>query len=117
MDAKEIIAETGAGQHGVATATAAAILEIPCKVFMGEVDARRQQLDVKRMEMLGAEVVITQEGNATVKDAVDAALNYYVENPSTFYLLGSHVGPHTYPKMVGYFQRVIGNEAYHKIHE
>lgn len=115
MDAKEIIAETGAGQHGVATATAAALLEIPCKVFMGEVDARRQQLNVKRMEMLGAEVVITKEGNATLKDAVDAALNYYVENPSTFYLLGSHVGPHPYPKMVGYFQSVIGNEAYQQI--
>lgn len=115
MGAKEIIAETGAGQHGVATATAAALLKIPCKVFMGAVDAERQELNVKRIKLLGAEVVITHQGKATLKDAVDAALNYYIENPSTFYLLGSHVGPHPYPKMVGYFQSVIGMEAYQQI--
>lgn len=115
MDAKEIIAETGAGQHGVATATAAALLKIPCKIFMGVVDAERQELNVKRIKLLGAEVIITHEGKGTLKDAVDTALNYYIENPSTFYLLGSHVGPHPYPKMVGYFQSVIGQEAYQQI--
>ncbi len=111
MGATEIIAETGAGQHGVATATAAALLNIPCKVFMGEIDAARQALNVKRMELLGAEVVTTNLGSRTLKDAVDAALMYYVENPTSYYLLGSHVGPHPYPKMVGYFQSVIGKEA------
>lgn len=115
MGAKEIIAETGAGQHGVATATAAALLKIPCKVFMGAVDVERQALNVKRMEILGTEVVVTNEGRATLKDAVDAALGYYIENPESFYLLGSQVGPHPYPKMVGYFQSVIGNEALQQI--
>jgi len=115
MGAKEVIAETGAGQHGVATATAAALLKIPCKVFMGAVDAERQLLNVKRMELLGTEVIITKEGRATLKDAVDAALGYYIENPESFYLLGSQVGPHPYPKMVGYFQSVIGNEAIQQI--
>lgn len=115
MGAQEVIAETGAGQHGVATATAAAILGIPCKVFMGEIDAERQALNVRRMRLLGAEVVTTNLGSRTLKDAVDAALGYYIENPSSFYLLGSHVGPHPYPKMVGYFQSVIGNEAKQQI--
>src|SRR5690606_15911505 len=117
MGATEIIAETGAGQHGVATATAAALLNIPCKVFMGEIDAARQALNVKRMELLGAEVVTTNLGSRTLKDAVDAALMYYVENPTSYYLLGSHVGPHPYPKMVGYFQSVIGKEARQQILE
>ncbi len=111
MGAKEIIAETGAGQHGVATATAAALMGIPCKVFMGTKDAERQALNVRRMKLLGAEVITTSMGSATLKDAVDAALMYFVEHPSSFYLLGSQVGPHPYPKMVGYFQSVIGNEA------
>lgn len=115
MGAKEIIAETGAGQHGVATATAAALLNIPCKVFMGAVDVERQALNVKRMQLLGAEVVETHEGKATLKDAVDAALGYYIEHPDAFYLLGSQVGPHPYPKMVGYFQSVIGAEAMQQI--
>ncbi|TXH20359.1 MAG: tryptophan synthase subunit beta [Chitinophagaceae bacterium] len=117
MGAKEVIAETGAGQHGVATATAAAILSIPCKIFMGEIDAERQALNVRRMKLLGAEVVITTLGSRTLKDAVDAALGYYVEHPDSFYLLGSHVGPHPYPRMVGYFQSVIGNEARQQILE
>src|SRR6056297_3590149 len=86
MKAKEIIAETGAGQHGVATATAAAMLGISCKVFMGAEDARRQALNVKRMEMLGAEVITTDNGRGTLKDAVDAALGYYIENPDAYYL-------------------------------
>lgn len=115
MRAKEIIAETGAGQHGVATATAAAMMGIPCKIFMGAIDCQRQSLNVKRMQMLGAEVISTQNGTATLKDAVDAALEYYVAHPDSFYLLGSQVGPHPYPKMVGYFQSVIGNEAQQQI--
>lgn len=111
MDAREIIAETGAGQHGVATATAAAMLGIPCKVFMGTEDARRQALNVKRMRMLGAEVITTNAGRGTLKDAVDAALGYYIEHPDAYYLLGSQVGPHPYPRMVARFQRIIGREA------
>ena len=117
MGATEIIAETGAGQHGVATATAAAIFGIPCKVFMGEIDVERQALNVRRMRLLGAEVIPTNLGSRTLKDAVDAALGYYIENPESFYLLGSHVGPHPYPKMVGYFQSVIGQEARQQILE
>ncbi|SKB65222.1 tryptophan synthase, beta chain [Sphingobacterium nematocida] len=115
MGAKEIIAETGAGQHGVATATAAALLNIPCKVFMGAIDVQRQALNVRRMRLLGAEVIATELGSKTLKDAVDAALGYYIENPTAYYLLGSHVGPHPYPKMVGYFQSVIGQEAKQQI--
>ncbi|WGU69536.1 tryptophan synthase subunit beta [Capnocytophaga canimorsus] len=111
MGAKEIIAETGAGQHGVATATACAFLGLPCKIFMGAVDMQRQALNVKRMQLLGAEVIACASGNQTLKDAVDTALSYYIENPESYYLLGSHVGPHPYPKMVGFFQSVIGNEA------
>lgn len=117
MGATEIIAETGAGQHGVATATAAALLGLPCKVFMGNVDSERQKLNVKRMQLLGAEVITTNAGKGTLKDAVDAALGYYIANPTSFYLLGSQVGPHPYPKMVGYFQSVIGEEAKQQILE
>src|SRR5690554_1927343 len=117
MGAKEVIAETGAGQHGVATATAAALLGIPCKVFMGEIDIERQALNVRRMKLLGAEVISTDLGSKTLKDAVDAALGYYIENPDAFYCLGSQVGPHPYPKIVGYFQSVIGNEARQQILE
>ncbi|HPJ46724.1 MAG TPA: tryptophan synthase subunit beta [Tenuifilaceae bacterium] len=111
MGAKEIIAETGAGQHGVATATAAALMGIPCKVFMGAIDVERQALNVRRMKLLGAEVIPTEMGTKTLKDAVDAALGYYIEHPNSYYLLGSQVGPHPYPRMVGYFQSVIGQEA------
>jgi len=115
MGAKEVIAETGAGQHGVATATAAALLNIPCKIFMGKIDSERQALNVRRIRQLGAELITTEMGTATLKDAVDAALGYYIENPDSFYLLGSHVGPHPYPRMVGYFQSVIGHEARQQI--
>lgn len=115
MGAKEIIAETGAGQHGVAVATACALLNIPCKVFMGAVDVERQQLNVRRMKLLGAEIISATQGTATLKDAVDAALLYYIENPTAFYLLGSQVGPHPYPKIVGYFQSIIGEEAKQQI--
>ncbi|OFY73784.1 MAG: tryptophan synthase subunit beta [Bacteroidetes bacterium RIFOXYA12_FULL_33_9] len=117
MKATEIIAETGAGQHGVATATVAALFGIPCKIFMGAKDAHRQQMNVKRIELLGAEVVITKRGTATLRDAVDAALEYYIQNPDVFYLLGSQVGPHPYPDMVGYFQSIIGREARKQILE
>ncbi len=115
MGAKEIIAETGAGQHGVATATAAALMGIPCKVFMGAIDVERQALNVKRMKLLGAEVIATDIGTKTLKDAVDAALGYYIDHPNSYYLLGSQVGPHPYPKIVGYFQSVIGQEARNQI--
>jgi len=111
MGAKEIIAETGAGQHGVATATAAALMGIPCKVFMGAKDIKRQALNVSRIKLLGAELIPTEIGTATLKDAVDVALGYYIEHPDSYYLLGSQVGPHPYPRMVGYFQSVIGQEA------
>jgi tryptophan synthase beta chain len=111
MGADEIIAETGAGQHGVATATAAALMGIKCKIFMGQKDAERQEMNVYRMKVLGAEVITTDQGTATLKDAINAALEYYVQNPDAFYLLGSAVGPHPYPEIVRYFQRVIGEEA------
>jgi tryptophan synthase beta chain len=111
MGATEIIAETGAGQHGVATATAAALFGIPCKIFMGSRDARRQKLNVQRIKLLGAEIITTDQGTASLKDAVDVALGYYIEHPESFYLLGSAVGPHPYPSMVRFFQSVIGDEA------
>ena len=111
MGATEIAAETGAGQHGVATATAAALFGIKCKIFMGSMDTERQEMNVRRMDLLGAEVITTNEGRGTLKDAVDAALGYYVQNPDVYYLLGSQVGPHPYPTMVGYFQSIIGKEA------
>lgn len=111
MGATEIVAETGAGQHGVATATAAALFGMKCKVFMGSKDIVRQKMNVNRMELLGAEIITTDAGRGTLKDAVDAALGYYVENPHVYYLLGSQVGPHPYPTMVGYFQSIIGKEA------
>lgn len=117
MGAKEIIAETGAGQHGVATATVAALFGIPCKIFMGSRDVERQHLNVQRMRLLGAEIVTTDVGTASLKDAVDAALGYYIQNPEAFYLLGSAVGPHPYPAMVHFFQSVIGTEAREQIME
>ncbi|MBP7263816.1 MAG: tryptophan synthase subunit beta [Spirochaetia bacterium] len=111
MGAKRVIAETGAGMHGVATATAAALLGMDCTVFMGSEDARRQAVNVERMKLLGAEVVTTDRGTGTLKDAVDAALEHYVAHPDVFYCLGSAVGPHPYPVMVREFQSVIGSEA------
>lgn len=115
MNAKQIIAETGAGQHGVATATVAALFNIPCKIFMGKEDILRQKPNVQRMEMLGAEVIESTRGTMTLKDAVDDAFDYYVKNPDVFYLLGSAVGPHPYPAMVKFFQSVIGNETRYQI--
>ena len=118
MGKKRVIAETGAGQHGVATATVCALLGIDCTVYMGEVDTKRQELNVFRMEMLGATVVPVKEGNRTLKEAVDKALEDFVENrDNTFYLLGSVVGPHPYPMIVRTFQSVIGEEARRQILE
>ena len=117
MGAKEIIAETGAGQHGLATATAAALMGIKCKIFMGKIDTERQKMNVQRIELLGAEVITASQGSATLKDAVDMALGYYVENPDSYYLLGSAVGPHPYPTMVRYFQSVISKEMKQQILE
>ena len=117
MGAKEIIAETGAGQHGVATATAAALFGLKCKVFMGKKDAERQQLNAYRIKLLGSEFITTDRGTGTLKDAVDAALEYYIENPDSYYLLGSAVGPHPYPTMVKFFQSVIGTESRKQILE
>lgn len=111
LGAKQILAETGAGQHGVATATAAALFGIKCKVFMGTEDVKRQALNVDRMNLLGAEIVSVNQGRKTLKDAVDAALGYYIEHPDAYYLLGSAVGPHPYPTMAADFQSIIGKEA------
>jgi tryptophan synthase beta chain len=112
MGKKRVIAETGAGQHGVATATAAALMNLECAVFMGVEDIRRQSLNVYKMRLLGAEVVPVEEGTGTLADAVTAALRHWVERVrDTFYVLGSAVGPHPYPMMVRDFQRVIGEET------
>ncbi|MDU5082953.1 tryptophan synthase subunit beta [uncultured Tissierella sp.] len=118
MGKKRVIAETGAGQHGVATATVCALLGLDCTIYMGAEDTKRQELNVFRMEMLGAKVVAVEEGNKTLKEAVDRALNDYVENKdNTFYLLGSAVGPHPFPMIVRTFQSVIGREARKQILE
>lgn len=118
MGKNKVIAETGAGQHGVATATVAALLGMECKVFMGEEDTRRQQLNVFRMKLLGAEVVSVTSGSRTLKDAGNEALRYWVSNvEDTFYILGSAVGPHPYPMMVRNFQRIIGDETRRQIQE
>ena len=111
MGKTRIIAETGAGQHGVATAATAALLGLKCAIYMGEVDIKRQHLNVIRMKMLGAEVVAAKSGQRTLKEAVDEALTAWVADPDIFYVLGSAVGPHPYPYMVRHFQSVIGREA------
>jgi len=118
MGARRIIAETGAGQHGVATATACAMFDIPCTIYMGKHDTVRQALNVFRMELLGAEVIAVDKGQGRLKDAVDAALNDLIENyETTFYLLGSAVGPHPFPTMVKHFQSVISEESKRQIIE
>lgn len=118
MKKTKIVAETGAGQHGVASATVAARFGLECKVFMGQEDMKRQALNVFRMELLGAEVVPATSGSQTLKDATNEAIRYWVANAEdTFYLIGSVVGPHPYPKMVRDFQRVIGIEARKQILE
>ena len=112
MGKKRIIAETGAGQHGVATATVAARFGLPCVVYMGEEDIRRQSPNVFRMKLLGAEVVPVKSGSRTLKDAMNEALRDWVANvDSTFYIIGTVAGPHPYPALVRDFQSVIGNEA------
>lgn len=111
MGKKRIIAETGAGQHGVATATAAALMGMPCEVFMGEEDTIRQALNVFKMELLGAKVTAVKTGTKTLKDAVNAALQEWTRTvDDTFYCIGSVMGPHPYPEMVRDFQSVIGKE-------
>lgn len=116
MGKTKIIAETGAGQHGVASATIAALLGLECKVFMGEEDTKRQQLNVFRMNLLGAEVVPVTSGTKTLKDACNETLRYWVSHvEDTFYILGSATGPHPYPMMVRDFQRIIGDEAREQI--
>jgi len=118
MGKKRIIAETGAGQHGVATATAAAYFGLPCVVYMGAIDVRRQELNVVRMRMLGAEVVPVESGSATLKDAINEALRDWVTNvENTHYVIGSVVGPHPYPELVATLQSVIGDEARSQILE
>ena len=112
MGKKRIIAETGAGQHGVATATACALLGLQCVVYMGEVDMARQELNVFRMRLLGAEVVPVSSGSRTLKDAINEAIRDWVTNVrTTHYILGSVLGPHPYPMVVRDFQSVIGREA------
>ena len=118
MGKKKVIAETGAGQHGVASATVAALLGFECKVFMGEEDTKRQALNVFRMKLLGSEVVPVTSGTRTLKDACNETLRYWVSNvEDTYYILGSVTGPHPYPMMVRDFQRVIGDESREQILE
>ena len=118
MNKKHVIAETGAGQHGTATATVCALFNMKCTIFMGAEDVRRQMPNVRRMKMLGAEVISVTRGMATLKEAVDEAIEYLVENmEDTYYLIGSVVGPHPYPEMVREFQKIIGEEAKEQIIE
>jgi len=112
MGKKKVIAETGAGQHGVATATGAAMFGMECEIFMGEEDIRRQSLNVFKMKVLGAKVTTVTSGTATLKDAVNEAMRSWVASiDDTFYVMGSVVGPHPYPTMVRDFQRIIGDET------
>ncbi|MEG1794488.1 MAG: tryptophan synthase subunit beta [Rikenellaceae bacterium] len=117
MGKKTIIAETGAGQHGVATATACALMNLNCIVFMGALDMQRQFPNVQRMRMLGAKVIAAESGTKTLSDAVNEALAYWVEHTDTFYLLGSAVGPHPYPNMVTTFQSIISKEIKKQLQE
>ncbi|MEI8377660.1 MAG: tryptophan synthase subunit beta [bacterium] len=115
---KKVIAETGAGQHGVATATACALLGLECEIFMGEKDTIRQSLNVQRMKLLGAKVHSVTRGTQTLSDACDAAIEFWLDNyQDTFYIIGSVVGPHPYPKIVRFFQSIIGAEAREQILE
>lgn len=118
MGKRKIVAETGAGQHGVATATACALFGLECVVFMGKEDIRRQELNVFRMELLGAKVVSVDKGSGTLKDAVNEALRYWVANvEDTHYIIGSALGPHPFPQIVRDFQRVIGVETRRQVLE
>ena len=112
MGKKRVVAETGAGQHGVACATVAALFGLECHVFMGEEDVRRQALNVFRMRLLGAKVIPVTSGTATLKDATSEAIRYWAANiTDTYYIIGSVVGPHPYPMIVRDFQRIIGDES------
>jgi len=117
MGKTRIIAETGAGQHGVATATACALMDLECTVFMGEKDIERQAPNVLRMNYLGAKVVPATSGSKTLKDATNEAIRYWINNPDTFYLIGSVVGPHPYPEMVAEFQSIISEEIKNQLLE
>jgi len=116
MGKKRIIAETGAGQHGVAVATVVALFDMSCTIYMGEVDIKRQALNVFRMKLLGAEVIPVKSGNRTLKDAINETIRDWVSNvEDTYYMIGSVVGPHPYPMIVRDFQSVIGKEAKEQI--
>ena len=118
MGKTRIIAETGAGQHGVATATACALMNMPCTVYMGALDVQRQHVNVERMKMLGATVVPVQSGNKTLKDGTNEAIRDWCCHPSdTFYIIGSTVGPHPYPEMVAKLQSVISEEIKWQLEE
>ena len=118
MGKKRSIAETGAGQHGVATATAAALFGMECEVYMGATDVERQSLNVYRMELLGAKVIPVHSGTATLKDAINEAMRDWTTNvETTHYLIGSVMGPHPYPQMVRDFQKIIGQEAKRQLME
>ena len=111
MGKKRIIAETGAGQHGVATATVCSLFNIECIIFMGREDIKRQRVNVEKMKLLGAEIKEVTRGEGTLKEAVDEAFEYLVNNSDVFYLIGSAVGPEPYPEMVKFFQKIIGEET------
>ena len=116
MGKKKILAETGAGQHGVALATAAALMGLECEVHMGEIDIAKQQSNVMRMKLLGAKIVEVKSGGRCLKDAVDSAFMAYMKSyKNTFFGIGSVVGPHPYPTLVKYFQRIVGQEAHRQI--
>ena len=111
MGKKRIIAETGAGQHGVATATVCSLFNIECIIFMGREDIKRQKVNVEKMKLLGAEIKEVTRGEGTLKEAVDEAFEYFTNNKDSYYLIGSAVGPYPYPEIVKYFQKVIGEET------
>lgn len=117
MNKTHIIAETGAGQHGVATATVCSLFNIKCTIFMGKEDIKRQQVNVEKMKLLGAEVYEVTKGEGTLKEAVDVAFEYLLKHQDVFYLIGSAVGPSPYPEMVKYFQKIIGEEVKKQILE
>lgn len=117
MGKTHIIAETGAGQHGVATATVCSLFNMKCTIFMGAEDIKRQRVNVEKIKLLGATVKSVTRGEATLKEAVDEAFDYFMEHQDAFYLIGSAVGPSPYPEMVKYFQKIIGEEAKKQILE
>ena len=117
MNKTHIIAETGAGQHGVATATVCSLFNIKCTIFMGKEDIKRQHVNVEKMKLLGANIKEVIRGEGTLKEAVDEAFEYLIDNKDVFYLIGSAVGPSPYPEMVKYFQKIIGEEAKKQILE